>query len=551
VLFGWGDDWWVSWPRYRADQDSFPTGITDTSACYDDVTDILTALADGDSSQGIEAMTSDDIFFCWTFDHGGPLYPDSMYVYLCLMDGVIWDTTFARYANPIQCQRRTFWMQQCHSGGFKDDLGDSSTVFISACDWDEVAYRADDKDTSGNPVDEHEVYNDTAYHHGEFDYHVMNAVRGETPNGDPIDADIDGDGLISMDEVWNWEYYHDSWYRYIHYPTPQYVDLGNLGSETYLNTGEVVSGHITSNTTWESDATIYVRGDVVVDSGVTLTIEDGATVIFSTDFDSEKSGADTSSCELIVYGTLYAWGTASDSIVFTSNASSPSQGDWYGIVQKNSSSNSSKIDHCQIKYAHKGFSCYKCSADVRMTTFNNCDYGAYVDTAATKLFLYRVTCTNCSYGLRVQEGKAWLLDNNFTHNDIGIGYFSAKHYFPGGPSRNADIKGCDVKYNTKGIFVDDCSPIINHCFIDSNSLWGIKCTGDSDPILGRDTLMYNGVGSKAMNMPGPTKSNPPPQEHKGGLSCLGTSCPIVCTGAVSGPYVRGRNVIKDNNGRGV
>ena len=310
----------------------------------------------------------------------------------------------------------------------------------------------------------------------------------------------------------------------------------------------IKSGPIASNETWSNWA--LVIGDVTVQSGVTLSISPGTRVEFATT-DNQCSGEDPSKCELTVYGTLYVWGAVNDSVVFTSNAFSPSEGNWYGIVFKDSTSESSQLRFSQIKYAHKGVCCKRSSIGVDRTTISNCDYGAYVDTAKSKLFMHYVTCDNCSYGVRVQEGKAhlWLCD--LEHNDIGIGYFSAEHYFPGGPSRQADIKSCDVKYNTKGIFVDDCSPIINHCRIDSNSLWGIKCVNDSDPILGRDTLTYNGVGAKSINMPGSMKSEPPPQEHKGGLSCLGTSCPIVCTGPVSGSYVRGRNVIKDNNGRGV
>src|SRR3990172_10271824 len=42
-----------------------------------------------------------------------------------------------------------------------------------------------------------------------------------------------------------------------------------------------VSGYITSDTTWTKANSPYVAGNVIVNSGVTLTIEQGVTVKFS------------------------------------------------------------------------------------------------------------------------------------------------------------------------------------------------------------------------------------------------------------------------------
>ena len=100
--------------RYQADPDTFPGGIVDTSAYYSDVVDIFTDLAQGDTVRGIEAMTDDDFFFCWTFGDGGPHnLPADPIVSLCMMDSgvVIWDTTFADYVDSIRYDRRVFWMQ--------------------------------------------------------------------------------------------------------------------------------------------------------------------------------------------------------------------------------------------------------------------------------------------------------------------------------------------------------------------------------------------------------------------------------------------------------
>jgi len=431
VLYADGKDF-STIPRYTANPITFPDGIVDTSAYYADVVDIFTDLAQGDSAQGIEAMTDDDFFFCWTFGDGGPFsLPEEPIVNLCLMDSdaVIWDTTFADYVDSIHCEHRVFWMQQCRSGGFKDDLEDEKTIFLSACNYNQLAWPADDISSFDceTYVEENETWYLTTCHHGEFNLHVMNAVRGATPKDSLIDADIDGDGFISMEEVMEWEFEHDSGYLcdtppYPYHVTPQYSDLGDIGSQTFLDATPIVSGHINKNTTWENDNAVIVRGDVVVDSGVTLTIEAGTEVIFLTDFDAEKSGKDTTRCELIIYGDLVADGTSSDDIVFTSSASSPAKGDWYGIVLRDSSST---LDHCTIEYAERGLHCYKCSLEVNHLDISECNYGAYVEDTTgvgsrTKLYLDSTSISDCSKGIHVNKGALRLTECQLNNNSTGL-----------------------------------------------------------------------------------------------------------------------------------
>ncbi|MDA9340117.1 Ig-like domain-containing protein [Polaribacter sp.] len=86
------------------------------------------------------------------------------------------------------------------------------------------------------------------------------------------------------------------------------------------------SGAISSDTTWSlSNSPYIVTGNVLVASGVTLTIEAGVTIKVS------------SSAVIQNNGTLIAIGTSSDKITFTSNESSPSAGDWKYIFFSNTS----------------------------------------------------------------------------------------------------------------------------------------------------------------------------------------------------------------------
>lgn len=89
---------------------------------------------------------------------------------------------------------------------------------------------------------------------------------------------------------------------------------------------QVVSGHITSNTTWASDKIYRLDGFVYVDSNATLTIQPGTII----------RGIKATKGSLIVTrgGKLIANGTKTSPIVFTSDeqAGNRTYGDWGGII---------------------------------------------------------------------------------------------------------------------------------------------------------------------------------------------------------------------------
>ncbi|MHB8906429.1 MAG: T9SS C-terminal target domain-containing protein, partial [Melioribacteraceae bacterium] len=97
-----------------------------------------------------------------------------------------------------------------------------------------------------------------------------------------------------------------------------------------INAQTVVSGDITTNTTWSANNTYLMNGFIHVLSGATLTIEPGTTIY-------GKIGTKAS---LIVRqgGKLNAIGTAEKPIVFTSeytkpgSSQTPAAGDWGGII---------------------------------------------------------------------------------------------------------------------------------------------------------------------------------------------------------------------------
>ena len=75
--------------------------------------------------------------------------------------------------------------------------------------------------------------------------------------------------------------------------------------------------------------TASLKGDVVVFPGATLTVKSGTTITFPSNRDRHQfAEGDSSLSEILVYGTLKAAGTASDSVFFRRSGS---QGTWGGI----------------------------------------------------------------------------------------------------------------------------------------------------------------------------------------------------------------------------
>jgi len=118
VLFAGGQDYPVTNPniddRYKP---PFNVTVTDYSASIANVNLVFNGLAYG--SGGFPQVTQDDFLFVWTFDHGGGSGGNST---LHLIDGSITDDDFAALVNPISAHKKVYWMQQCRSGGFADEL---------------------------------------------------------------------------------------------------------------------------------------------------------------------------------------------------------------------------------------------------------------------------------------------------------------------------------------------------------------------------------------------------------------------------------------------
>ncbi|WP_306349820.1 hypothetical protein [Flavobacterium sp. '19STA2R22 D10 B1'] len=102
-------------------------------------------------------------------------------------------------------------------------------------------------------------------------------------------------------------------------------DDSDNGGNTTPVAGEI-RGTITQNLTLDANTVYTLKGEVFVNSGVTLTIPAGTLI------KAEADGSKVAFLAVKQGGKINAQGTAAKPIRFTSNKTTPAPGDWGGIV---------------------------------------------------------------------------------------------------------------------------------------------------------------------------------------------------------------------------
>jgi flagellar hook assembly protein FlgD len=170
-----------------------------------------------------------------------------------------------------------------------------------------------------------------------------------------------------------------------------FVDFSQyLGSEGGAAIpGTVVSGHIESETTWTPAGSPYrLIGDVLIDTGIVLTIEPGVIV---------ESGHGYG---LTVNGNLSAAGTQPLPITFTSYEHEPQTGDWSGI-EFTPLSSGSELNHCVIEFADRGVACYAADLTLVDSVVEDNDQGIYVGINAAPVISGVTAVNNTRHGIAV------------------------------------------------------------------------------------------------------------------------------------------------------
>jgi len=207
------------------------------------------------------------------------------------------------------------------------------------------------------------------------------------------------------------------------------------------------NGHISSDATWSGLE--IIAGDVVIDSGVTLTIDSGTVVKFlaNKDYIKDPLGVDTTKCELIVKGKLVVNGDSNDSVAFTSTSSTPSDTDWYGIRVLNTAGASAIIEYANIKHAYCGIHFANSASDTvtnchllnngtyavktensnLVITNNLVEDGCSTDTLVYGIYSYQASPTlknneikDCKYGIYLHKGAATVDSNKIVGCEVGL-----------------------------------------------------------------------------------------------------------------------------------
>ncbi|MBZ5523331.1 MAG: C13 family peptidase [Acidobacteriia bacterium] len=145
-------------------------------------------------------LREDGKFFFYSTNHGGQgSGPQDAILYL--WGEWIRDDELATLSKKIVAREALYVMEQCFSGGMMDNLltaqphpcNKPAVCVMTAAQSNEVSWGAD---TEGD--------------YDEYIYHWTSAVNGRTPGGTPVNADTNGDGIVSMNEAHAYAKSHDS-----------------------------------------------------------------------------------------------------------------------------------------------------------------------------------------------------------------------------------------------------------------------------------------------------------------------------------------------------
>ncbi len=247
----------------------------------------------------------------------------------------------------------------------------------------------------------------------------------------------------------------------------------------------LVSGTLTSNTTWTIPGSPYVvTGDVLVPIGVTLTVEPGVRVQFDT--------APPASHSIVVSGTIISVGRPGLPVNFTSNDPFPDRNDWVSILLQGSSG--SVIEWTEFSWGSTTLDIRQCSPRIANNTILESGLRAIQvigpnanpvienNTIRAQLFNERI-------GIITQDADPVIRNNAFTDNYFGI------YVYLGGQPR---IENNTIRNGWVGLLVLRSSPVVANNVIEGNGLAGYGGTGillsDSAATLRNNVIRNNGVG---------------------------------------------------------
>jgi len=206
-----------------------------------------------------------------------------------------------------------------------------------------------------------------------------------------------------------------------------------------------VSSDVTSSETWNMAGSPYViKANVVVQNGVTLTINPGVDVKFAGFYSLEAAAT----------GKILAQGTAAMPVNFTSSDLDPGVGDWDHL----GTGAGGKLVHCNIMHS---------------------TVAAYVDAGGIVQDSYVRASTT---GIVLRGAGATVKDTRIVGLQVGIGFDSVSNAV----AQRCQVELCDQAINLLGT-TDNA--LVEGCFINSSSTHGVAVTATGGGNRVRDSII--------------------------------------------------------------
>ena len=352
----------------------------------------------------IPELGPEDQLFIFVTGHGDTVNGQS---YFMLPDGWLYDNELASYLEHINCAQIITVLEPCFSGGFIPELTDYINYDVSCKN--RSIHTSNTLETS---------YMEcwiTGFNYDEFVYYWTAAARGHYPNDyfpwewseyvpgsfpftDPVngpglithpgdyDPDTNGDGFVQMEEAFDYANYMDTWSEYGFdslyneawgdYETPMIAN--DISFEEDLLSLSGLVGHITATQTVES-RDYMAGGQLVVDPGANLTIENGGNLYFG----NETAGLSVDpGAGLIIEDNVGFYGNVENRININGNIQ---VGDYVSFNNLDNSGYFSGLYlnnynlETSLNYAafnKSGLRNYGNSLDISHSTFNECHIAA-------------------------------------------------------------------------------------------------------------------------------------------------------------------------------
>ena len=249
---------------------------------------------------------------------------------------------------------------------------------------------------------------------------------------------------------------------------PSYVDMGVTTGEKYCyrvtrvagsgdesSVSETVSmvmpGVINSNVVWNSQGSPYeVTGNLTIAQGASLIISKGTEIRVSKGDKWESDVANYLPISINVYGTMLVQGTESEPVAFTSAENIPQNGDWEGIIFKDSADlTASSIKGLKVQFAKNGISAENGLPVITESDFINCsESGIYCYSSAKDININNCRVNACNTGISVINGSCTvnITDNTISACSYGIiALNNALNAIVGNKIKNNVVTAIEVK----------------------------------------------------------------------------------------------------------